>query len=137
MIYAHDARRNAQTPCLRYLALFYAKTGMVVRLSVRVLNIKFRENTFTDFRMVVCGRTDRHEESYGKFLYLLFERSRNHYCRRIKDVRDVVTRQLSIRLPVICKCGLHKNVSNSVIQNVCILLRYGSTYLIFVCVPVI
>jgi len=71
MIYVHDAK----TQCLRYLAPFCAKTGMVARLSVRVLNIKFRENTFSDFRMVLCGRTDRHEESYGKFLYLLFRKT--------------------------------------------------------------
>ena len=84
MIYAHDARRKAHTPCLRYLAPFYAKTGMVVRISVRVLNIKFRENTLTDFRMVVCGRTDRHEESYGKFLYLLFRKVQKPPLQEVK-----------------------------------------------------
>jgi len=82
------------------------------------------------------GQTDT-KNLTENFCIFCFERSRNHHCRRKKDGRDGVTRQLSVRPHDICKCVLHTNVSNSINQDFFIPLRYGITYLTFVCVPVI
>jgi hypothetical protein len=58
-IYARDERRNVWASCLRYWGSFCTKTGMVAQLLVKVLNTEFHENTFSGFRIFVCGRTDR------------------------------------------------------------------------------
>ena len=36
-------------------------------LSEKLSDIKFRENSSSGSRVIPCGRTDRHDETYGRF----------------------------------------------------------------------